>query len=209
MKPKGNRVLWLGGLLSALILSSCSFGAASSTQTTSASTSSEPQTTSQTSSTTSLPSDYHDTSAFFEGTPLTAGTTYNKTYGGSVLNWDASTSITTSQHSSFSLRNYSGSLSSVPLAEGTNTFYLKVVAMGNDQTTYYLELYRKHTYTIHFDSDGGSEVADANVEEGNRLLFVPTPSKTGYVFAGWGYDFSEAITANISVKASWTAAKYA
>lgn len=42
--------------------------------------------------------------------------------------------------------------------------------------------------TVHFDTNGGSVIADKKVEPGEKLTNVATPTKSGYVFAGWYRD---------------------
>ncbi len=66
------------------------------------------------------------------------------------------------------------------------------------------------TYTISFDSDGGSSVESQSVEEGGTASKPADPSKDGYVFKGWikgteVYDFSTAVTGDFSLKAKWVA----
>lgn len=66
-------------------------------------------------------------------------------------------------------------------------------------------------FTISFNSNGGSEVKDINVEEGNKVIEPTEPSKDGYVFAGWyedaaltiAFDFDEVITSNMTLFAKW------
>jgi len=69
------------------------------------------------------------------------------------------------------------------------------------------------TYTVTFDSNGGTAVASQTVNA-NGLATAPTaPTKAGnanynYVFAGWklngeNYDFATPVTGNITLVASW------
>ena len=66
------------------------------------------------------------------------------------------------------------------------------------------------TYTVVFDSDGGSAVVSQNVVEGEKaVLPVPSPTKGGYNFKEWQlngvvFDFDTPITAGITLKAVWT-----
>ena len=43
------------------------------------------------------------------------------------------------------------------------------------------------TYTLSFNENGGSEVADQQLEEG-ATIYLPATSKDGYEFLGWEYD---------------------
>lgn len=67
------------------------------------------------------------------------------------------------------------------------------------------------TYTVTFDSNGGSVVEAQTVAEGQKATEPTTPTKKGYTFAGWytdesfenEYDFSIAVTENITLYAKW------
>ena len=66
------------------------------------------------------------------------------------------------------------------------------------------------SFKVSFDSDGGSVVAEQIVDEGSLATEPDAPVKTGYTFAGWildgaAYDFTAAVTADITLKAAWTA----
>ncbi|HBY64970.1 MAG TPA: hypothetical protein DEG42_01010, partial [Acholeplasmataceae bacterium] len=66
------------------------------------------------------------------------------------------------------------------------------------------------TYTVTFNSDGGTAVTSLTVDE-NALVTEPAdPTKEGYVFEYWyvtdsevEYDFTTPVTANITLTASW------
>ena len=70
------------------------------------------------------------------------------------------------------------------------------------------------TYTVTFNSDGGSEVAPATVEEGEKVTKPTDPTKTGYTFDGWylgetAFDFENvAITTNVTLTAKWNVVTY-
>lgn len=64
------------------------------------------------------------------------------------------------------------------------------------------------TYTVKFDSDGGSEIKPVTVEDGGKVTKPEDPTRTGYTFKGWfngdtEYDFEKAVTADITLKAKW------
>jgi len=68
------------------------------------------------------------------------------------------------------------------------------------------------TYTVSFDSDGGSTVEAQTVKHGEKVFEPETPIKEGYVFKEWSlgfktYDFNSEITSNIELKAIWEKAK--
>ena len=66
------------------------------------------------------------------------------------------------------------------------------------------------TYTVTFNSDGGTAVTSLTVDE-NALVTEPAnPTKEGYVFEYWyvtdsevEYDFTTPVTSNITLTASW------
>ena len=61
------------------------------------------------------------------------------------------------------------------------------------------------TYTVDFNSNGGTYVASAQVKSGATVSEPTPPTKSGYVFDGWyksdsttKFNFSTKITANTS-----------
>ncbi|MBQ9097626.1 MAG: S-layer homology domain-containing protein [Clostridia bacterium] len=67
------------------------------------------------------------------------------------------------------------------------------------------------SYTVTFNTNGGSEVAPVKVKRGDKLT-APEVTKEGYVFDEWytdaeftmPFDFNTAITKNITLFAKWT-----
>lgn len=64
------------------------------------------------------------------------------------------------------------------------------------------------TYTVTFNSEGGSNVAAQKVEAGKTATKPADPTKQGYTFDEWllngeAYDFSTAVNADITLNASW------
>ena len=62
----------------------------------------------------------------------------------------------------------------------------------------------EETYTVTFESDGGSEIESAVVKDGEKVTKPGDPTRTGYAFKGWfngetEYDFETAVTANITL----------
>jgi len=71
----------------------------------------------------------------------------------------------------------------------------------------------KNKYTVSFNSNGGSSVASQTVEEGNKATKPSDPTRSGYTFAGWtlngsAYNFSSAVTGNITLVAKWNQKSY-
>ncbi|GBU24202.1 hypothetical protein R83H12_00830 [Fibrobacteria bacterium R8-3-H12] len=64
-------------------------------------------------------------------------------------------------------------------------------------------------YKVLFDSDGGSPVASQNVNY-NSTASIPTPqpTRTGYDFDSWDFNFSTPITRDITIRARWNIKTY-
>ena len=72
--------------------------------------------------------------------------------------------------------------------------------------------WKANTYTVHFDTNGGSACADITVTFGQPYGMLPTPEKAGYAFAGWyagetpvTAETMVEITANQTLTAHWNA----
>ncbi len=66
----------------------------------------------------------------------------------------------------------------------------------------------KVTFTITFDSDGGSKVSNQVIEEGSKIKKPNNPAKKDYEFVEWqlddkSFDFNSQISKNITIKAIW------
>ena len=76
-----------------------------------------------------------------------------------------------------------------------------------------IEDYEWTAKTVTFDTDDGSEVADAEVAFGAKVAKPEAPTKADYVFAGWfadeelttEFDFGVAITKATTIYAKWVA----
>ena len=69
------------------------------------------------------------------------------------------------------------------------------------------------TYTVTFNSDGGSAVANATVNHGSKATAPTAPTKTGYTFLGWykgstKWSFETAVTESITLTAKWQIKTY-
>lgn len=66
------------------------------------------------------------------------------------------------------------------------------------------------SYTVTFDSNGGSAVPVQTVQSGSMAVQPANPVKEGFTFKGWYigtavYDFATPVTGDITLTASWTA----
>ena len=69
------------------------------------------------------------------------------------------------------------------------------------------------SYTVTFDSDGGSAVKEQKVDSGKTATEPEAPKLEGKAFMGWydgenEFDFATAITKDITLKAKWQDAEY-
>ena len=102
-------------------------------------------------------------------------------------------------------------------ADGTGTTYQPGTSMTvNENTTLYAQ-WKAKGYTVKYDSDGGSAVADKNQKFADKVDVTPTPTKAGYIFEGWSYNGEKVTDATyaslvnndesvqeITLKAEWT-----
>ena len=64
------------------------------------------------------------------------------------------------------------------------------------------------TYTVKFDSNGGSKVSSKKVQYGKKVSQPANPTRSKYTFVGWykgskKYNFKSTVTANITLTAKW------
>ena len=67
---------------------------------------------------------------------------------------------------------------------------------------------KKEQFSIHFDSNGGTEISSIIVDEDGFAVKPQDPVRENYVFAGWyldgkPFDFSTPITADMKLEARW------
>lgn len=64
------------------------------------------------------------------------------------------------------------------------------------------------TFTISFDSNGGTEVSSQTVKDGEKATKPENPTKDGFIFLEWYngdsvYDFETPVHSNLELKAEW------
>ena len=83
---------------------------------------------------------------------------------------------------------------------------------ASDKVTDNITLYAKwaaNTYTITFDTAGGSEIAPITQDYGTVITAPEAPTREGYTFIGWDKEIPETMPAeNITVKAQWEINQY-
>ena len=92
--------------------------------------------------------------------------------------------------------------------------FTTAVDFANFKVTEDITLYAKwtvNTYTVTFNSNGGSDVASATVNHNNAVTLPTAPTKEGHTFVGWYTDeactaqyTNGKITGNTTLYAKWT-----
>ena len=91
---------------------------------------------------------------------------------------------------------------------GERVYGLKDYYYANEVLTLY-PVWSPNSYTITFDTDGGSEISPIIQDYGSEITAPANPSKTGYTFVGWDKEIPTAMPAeNITIKAQWKANSY-
>ena len=104
--------------------------------------------------------------------------------------------------------NHDGTYSVVPFGTATRAMAAKVfvVLSGSPSAA-------KASYTVTFNSNGGSAVKAQTVKSGAKASKPADPTKSGYTFKGWytdtalteAYDFGLPVKANLTLYAKWEA----
>ena len=93
----------------------------------------------------------------------------------------------------------------IPLKEGDNVVYITEQLNGNPKAVYEITIRRREIYTVTFNPQGGTTVENQAIEEDSLAVQPASPTKKGYTFNKWAFDFSSPITKNIEINAEWTA----
>lgn len=93
------------------------------------------------------------------------------------------------------------------IVAGDNIFYI-LVTNGNDVASYTITLRRRPLYTVSFNTNGGTKINSQMVEEDSLAIQPVTPTKKGYTFNKWAFNFSAPITENIEINAEWDIIHY-
>ena len=81
-----------------------------------------------------------------------------------------------------------------------------VVATDNagNETKATVRTYRRHHYTVTFDTAGGSEIAPITQDYGTAITTPADPTREGYTFIGWDKAIPTTMPAeNITITAKW------
>lgn len=91
------------------------------------------------------------------------------------------------------------------------------ITKGTSGDLSYKAVWEKKSYTVTFDSEGGSAVEDALIKYEEKITKPSDPTKAGYTFAGWYketacenvWDFdNDVVTDETTLYAKWTANRY-
>ena len=104
--------------------------------------------------------------------------------------------------------NHDGTYSVVPFGTATRAMAAKVfvVLSGSPSAA-------KASYTVTFDSNGGSAVKAQTVRNGAKASKPADPAKSGYAFKGWysdksltkAFNFNSTVKSNLTLYAKWEA----
>ena len=102
--------------------------------------------------------------------------------------------------------NHDGTYSVVPFGTATRAMAAKVfvVLSGSPSAA-------KASYTVTFNSNGGSAVKAQTVKNGAKASKPASPTKSGYAFKGWysdksltkAYNFNSTVKSNLTLYAKW------
>ena len=67
-----------------------------------------------------------------------------------------------------------------------------------------------YKYTVRFNLNGGScsNCENQIITEGGKATNPGKPTRSGYNFLGWDFDFSKVITSDITINAKWQQKSY-
>ena len=92
---------------------------------------------------------------------------------------------------------------------GDNTFYVLIENNSGKKRVYSATVRRRPMFTVQFNTLGGTVVASQTIEE-NGFAIRPSiiPTKSGYTFVDWEFDFTNPITHTTTITANYSANTY-
>ena len=91
----------------------------------------------------------------------------------------------------------------IPLSEGDNKIFVIELNGEDVKSIYEVTIRRRPVYSVVFDTNGGTILDSRQIEEGT-VITAPETTKAGYTFIEWDYDFTQPITQNTTIKATWS-----
>ena len=95
---------------------------------------------------------------------------------------------------------------SISLKPGDNTVYI-LQTVGRDIKLYTITVRRRPMYEVVFNTNGGTAVSSQTVEEDSFATLPIAPTRLGYTFDKWNYNFNTPITSDTTITGSWNANK--
>ena len=147
---------------------------------------------------------------------LTVSAEYDGNSTGVTYQWYSNT---TNSNTNGTLITNATSASYKPSTTEVGTTYYYCVATYDDECTITSNVATVTittpvpTFTVTFDSDGGSAVTGQTIEKGKTATKPENPEKAGHTFVGWyngdtEFDFDTPITGNITLTAKWEIITY-
>lgn len=134
---------------------------------------------------------------------------YRVTVSSDVKSLDLTSLFSVSENAKFFISesgNFENSINfEVTLNDGENNYFVKVTD-GNYESVYQFVIYKKKTFKVTFNTNGGSDIAEVYCEEG-QYLEAPISLKPGYTL-NWDYDFKTPVNSDVTINANWQANKY-
>lgn len=97
---------------------------------------------------------------------------------------------------------------SIELEIGDNVFYI-MLKHESDIELYSVNIRRRPLYTVSFESKITDGIQNQTIEEGScAVIPLNTPTKIGYEFLNWKFDFSQPITNNIKIYGNYNPISY-
>lgn len=101
--------------------------------------------------------------------------------------------------------------------DGTGTAYRPnaTIQFAAQNITLYAQ-WKVRSYSVNFDSNGGSAVASQSVKYGSKASRPTDPTRAGHTFQGWytsrdggaRYDFNQTVTGDVTLYAHWSVNSY-
>ena len=159
-----------------------------------------------------IPEPVEGTQAIFKDFSEISAVEYSTKVANITTFIDLSDYVTVNSESSWALStdiygNQTIASKTATLNLGDNIYYVVVTAKSGATQLYTLRIRRRPVFTVSFDTVGGTSVDDQIVEE-DSLVQAPVTTKEGYSFVSWNFDFSQPITEDKILMASWTANTY-
>lgn len=128
----------------------------------------------------------------------TEGGTVN---GGGTYEKDATVTVTANANSVYQFVSWTEN-DKVVSSEASYTF-------AAEEHRELVAVFKLGTYTITFNTDGGSTVDPISLDYGAAVTAPANPTKTGYTFAGWDKEIPATMPAeNVTITAQWTINQY-